>query len=469
MEREKQNINAMLGSMDGAEYVGPRAPTLPPIIRSMGAREFTLGALASFGARVTPHGADIYLSEQDGGREFIRFEESTADGTPRATLYVPGSAAFSRLVDKTAATGVHIVDDTDGDVRKDAATIAGGWATECGATTVGTEVKEVRRNFEGTALVRVRATVAHDSYERLVEVPCDTSEHNAWSGRKGLAPLPDIIQDAAALGSILNTCPKRLAGMPQFRSSAASIWSDGRRKCRQRTAMHARKKKLEDDFTPRLEMELVGLQGAMNRHLKLSVRYKWDDSPEYASTLTVKPSGGTVLEAPPLGVCAQTGQTVPQDCLQRCEMTGMDVLRHRLVRSDMSGRFALPEHTFVCNLSKQRILLDEAELSDATGQVVARSFLRSSAISGKRAEPEHLGQCEFTQADALLAELEVSDVSGKRYRLDEQMRSAVSGRAGHRREFILCYQTQEPIVPDEAERCAVSGMPFGPASWKSAR
>ena len=31
LEAEEANINDMLGSMDGAEYVGPRAPKLPPI------------------------------------------------------------------------------------------------------------------------------------------------------------------------------------------------------------------------------------------------------------------------------------------------------------------------------------------------------------------------------------------------------------------------------------------------------
>ena len=54
LEAEEANINAMLGSMEGAEYVGPRAPKLPPVVRSMDADEFTLAALKSLGAQVTP-------------------------------------------------------------------------------------------------------------------------------------------------------------------------------------------------------------------------------------------------------------------------------------------------------------------------------------------------------------------------------------------------------------------------------
>jgi hypothetical protein len=108
LEEEEATINDMLGSMDGAEYVGPRAPKLPPIVRSMDARDFTLAALRSLGAQVTPSGPGRYLVEQDGGREWIRFDEANAPGL-RATLYAPGSAPFSRLVSQMIATGVHQV------------------------------------------------------------------------------------------------------------------------------------------------------------------------------------------------------------------------------------------------------------------------------------------------------------------------------------------------------------------------
>jgi hypothetical protein len=49
LEREEASINEMLGSMDGAEYVGPRAPTLPGVVRSMEPRGFTLAALQTLG------------------------------------------------------------------------------------------------------------------------------------------------------------------------------------------------------------------------------------------------------------------------------------------------------------------------------------------------------------------------------------------------------------------------------------
>jgi SNF2 family DNA or RNA helicase len=92
LESEAENINAMLGGMDGVEYVGPRAPKLPPNLRSMDARAFTLAALKSLGAEVTPYDAKTYRVEQDGGREFIRFEEAHGD-RPTTLLSSPISCS----------------------------------------------------------------------------------------------------------------------------------------------------------------------------------------------------------------------------------------------------------------------------------------------------------------------------------------------------------------------------------------
>ena len=72
----EENINKILGSMDGAEYVGPRAPNLPAPTRSMDVREFTLATLPMLGAKVTQEAPDIYLAEERSAREYIRFKSS---------------------------------------------------------------------------------------------------------------------------------------------------------------------------------------------------------------------------------------------------------------------------------------------------------------------------------------------------------------------------------------------------------
>src|SRR5688500_10511533 len=66
---------------------------------------------------------------------------------------------------------------------------AGAWVASMGAVLSKCDVDTVYRSTEGTALLRVRATVAHDSYERLVEVPCSPSEHTTAGKPAALDPV----------------------------------------------------------------------------------------------------------------------------------------------------------------------------------------------------------------------------------------------------------------------------------------
>jgi len=456
LEREKENIDRMLGGMDGVEYVGPRAPTLPPATHSIEAKDFTLAALPILGARISQHSDGLWLSEHNGGRELIRFSDEV-DPAVRSTLYAPGSAAFARLVDQIAATGVHRVEDADRNPGLVVEEIGRQWTAGFGATAVAAEIEEVTRGFEGRAVVNVRATVAHDSYERLVEVPCTAAEHRASGSKTGMGGLPQVIDNAAALGlnhERLAEAAREDPAIAEFcrfylerRAQEVSAAGDDTRK----------RKKLEDDFTPRLDMTLVALEGRVEREARIAVRYRFGGSPEYTSSITVAPRSGDVTVMPEFELCAQSGHSVPRECLARCAMTGVEVLRHLMVRSEISERYALPEHTLTCTLSGKRILMDEAALSDVTSQPVARKLLKCSALSRLRGEPQYFGRCEFTGAEILETELAISEVSGKRYRKDEAMRSSVSGISGYRKEFIVCHETHQPLLPSEAERCEVTG------------
>jgi hypothetical protein len=216
-------------------------------------------------------------------------------------------------------------------------------------------------------------------------------------------------------------------------------------------------KKLEDDFTPRLELTVVALEGNVHREVTTQAQYRFGDAPPYASRLTVVPHSGVWLDAPEIAHRERTGQAAPREILGRCEMSGVEVLRHLLVQSEVSGRHALPEHTLRCSLSCKPILMDEAELSALTEKPVASALLKTCPLTGKRAEPEHFGRCDFTGTEVLSTELSVSDISGKRYRIDQQLHSAVTRKAGHKDEFLFCHETRQPMTVDEAERCQVTG------------
>lgn len=199
LAREEATINTMLGSMDGAEYLGPRAPTLPGTIRSMAPRDFTLAAFQTLGAHPTPMASGLFLVQENGGREYVRFDEHTDTGV-KSALYAPGSAPFQRLLGRVIASGVHDVKDRDRAPAKGTEEIAREWVEDFGAMPKTFELLDARRSFGGTALLRVRATVAHDSYERLVEVPCSPDEHRSENSRSALTPLTRTIDNPAEAG-----------------------------------------------------------------------------------------------------------------------------------------------------------------------------------------------------------------------------------------------------------------------------
>jgi superfamily II DNA or RNA helicase len=456
LEREEESINSMLGGMDGAEYVGPRAPKLPEVERSMGLGEFTLAAFESLGARITQQTPEVYLVEEHGAREHIRFEEQVPSDKWTA-FYAPGTPAFLRLVDRTIATGVHDVEDVDRNAAKESEELARQWITDFGGTFRSSEVDQVTLCYEGHALVRVRATVAHDSYERLVNILCSPEDHFALAGPSGLGALPHTIANPSTLG-IDTAVLAESAKLDEAISEFCRFYLERREQEMLAAGEDNRKsKKLEDEFTPRLQMTLVALDGKLHRQLKMRARYSFDLESEYQSVLTVVPHSGRLVELPKMGSCARSGKTVPLACLKKCQITGILVLQHLLVCSEMSSRFALPECTVLCVLSGKRILTDEAQTSAVSGHLVASSLLKTSALSGKRAEPSYFGQCEFTMAEVLDTELTTSEFSGKRYRIDEQCRSAVSGKAGHKQEFLICHETRESLARAEAEQCELTG------------
>jgi superfamily II DNA or RNA helicase len=460
LEREEASINEMLGSMDGAEYVGPRAPTLPPVERSMESSEFVLHALQSLGARVSEYAPGVHLIEQNGRREYIRFDAE--EPSVRSTLYAPGSAAFARLVSQMVATGVCDLADADVEPKRRVQEVARRWAAQFGATLTGIAFEDVDRRFAGIALVRVQATVAHDSYERLIDVRCSPSEHRVSSGQSAFDPIATVVEKPESVGiniaSLVGAASRdpAIAEFSRFylerREQEIAAAGDDQRK----------RKKLTDDFTPGLSTTLVGLDGAVDRITKIKARYRFDTEEQYVSHLEIVPSTEEITSAPQFARCTQSARELPSDCLGECTITHARALKHLLAVSEVSGRLALLEYTEICSVSGKRVLRDECEPSAVTGKPVATAELMTSDVSGKRAEPIHFGRCEFTGAKALVSELAKSEVSGKLFRADQKLRSIVSGRTGHATEFIECHETRQPIEVSEAETCEMTGHKVRP-------
>jgi hypothetical protein len=463
LEQEEKNINTLLGKMDGAEDAGPKCPKLPHQLRSMDSKSFVLAALEDLGIKALPEKSGLYRCEIDGQRQLINFDTRQSDSELRTTLYFPGSPAFERLVTKITSKDLHDITDLDRDPLDGSNKLSWDWVKSFNGKYKSSKAEEIWRCFEGTALVRIRATVACDSYERLVEVSCSPFEHRHNVGKAGLDLVEGILEDPSA-GGINKKKLLEKALQDQGIAEFCRFYIERRNEEIKATGNDLRKKKkIEDDFTPRLDISLVGLQGNVYRQLKMGVVYTLEGEDfQYESTIDVIPTTSTISNKPEMGKCQQTGKIVPKECIGKCEISGLRMLHSLFSRSEISNREALPEYIVICSATGKHVIKDEVELSDMTQRYVIRNLLKISALSGKRAEPKFFTRCEFTQSEVLESETAVSQISGKKYRIDEQLQSNISGKTGHRDEFIFCAETKVPILITEAETCDITGKKVVP-------
>jgi len=461
LEREEKNINTMLAGGDGAIDLGPRSPKLPQIAHTMDYQTFAFAALENLGARLSHQSTTSCHVSLDGRSELIYFDENALPPSGEGTLCRPGSVFFQRLVSRTASTGVHQIEDVDINPLLPTQEIAKKWVSSFNGLFNDCKIIEGIHIFEGKVVLRVRATVAHDSYERLMEFECNT-EGQAISARNLFESLSDTFEDPKTLHLPLETFESNAIKDKAVAEFCRFYQERLQEEIKATGDNDQKKKKLEDDFTPRIDIELVGIEGIVYRRLLVSIAYKIKNEANYESRLSFVPFKNAILNQPEIAKCDLSGMAAPEDCFTKCEITGKKVLRHMLVRSEISGRMALPEHAVVCSLSKKRLLSDEIEKSFITGQLVAKVLLKTSALSGKRAEPEYFGLCEFTHSEVFKSELVISEVSGKPYRLDQQVRSIVSGKTGHQSEFINCFVTNQPLLANEAEYCELTGKAVKP-------
>ncbi len=436
--------------------MGPRAPALPPTFRSMTVKDFTLEAFKGLGIKVAPNPPDLYAIEENGNRHYVRFEEASSANV-KSTLYNEGSSAFQRLVDQVTATALHRVEDLDRDSEQNNSEIVRGWVESFGGIPKEVDIEKVSRKFEGKALVRVRATVLHDSYERLIEVVCLPGEHLYNDGRPALRALAPTITELSEIGIDLEKIAEA-ASLDEGITEFSRFYLERREQEVRFAGSDERKgRKLYDEFTPRFAATVVALEGKVYREISARAHFEIDEGVDYQSIVAAIPSSGQISKSPPTDLCTKSGRNVPKSCLGRCQITGAYVLRHLLVKSELSGREVLPEYMEICSLTGKRVVQDELAVSDVSGQKVIANMLRRSEISGKRAEPQYFSHCSFTNAEALKTELSTSDVSGRMYRRDQEAVSSYSGKKGHVSEFISCFETRQLIAVAEAEKCQETG------------
>ena len=454
LESEEKNINEMLGGMDGAIDLGPKIPKLPPTPRSMPSSIFAIKALEKIGAILEKKSPNIYSVELEGRHQKIRFENSS-ENCENTTLCRPGSPFFDRLVTRISSLSLHSVEDMDNDVTNIIEKISNDWVNAFDGEPVSLKIEEVRRCFAGITILNVRITNAHDSYERLIEIECE-SQGTFEKEKNFLEPIGKFLEDPMSLGlpvEYLNNKAMEDVGVSEFcrfytDRLEGEVCAAG--DCAEK------KKKLVEDFMPHVKISLVGLEGKLHRIIRVFVDYKIDGF-DYRNQLVLEPYTESILEKPDMKKCEISEKLVPSICLGKCVISGKNVLSHLLRKSDISDRYSLAEYIVICELSGKKVISDEVKKSDVTGKNVCIDLLKTSALSGKSAEPEFFTMCEFTDVVILKSESRKSQVSGKTYRMDEELHSIVSGKFGHRQEFIFCSETDKPLLPEESERCEITG------------
>lgn len=454
LANEKSEIDEMLGNKS-SEYSGPRCPKLPALVRALELPELVKLSVAQLGGTLESTGVGLFRLSLDGKADIVRFDDSL-EKLDQSILLKPGEPHFERLVNRISSTGRHLVEDIDTNTASRVEETVRNWVDTFGGQFDGVKLGQVSPRFEGKALLKVRVTVAHDSYERLIDIDCLPAE-GVGSGRGSIEPLPEFIFDPGLIGLTMDG----LIAKAREEESVAEF-------CRFYTerlveelnaagSSERARKKLEDEFTPRLQVELVGLEGRMSRQVTVTANLKLDNEYMYEVKVAVIPSTSELTEGANLAECSATGRNVPEQCISTCAISGRRVVRHLLKKSDISNRFALAENTVVCAVSGKRLLADESQKSDVTGKMVDPTLLKRSELSGKIAESEYFTKCAFTSTNVLTEETSTSQISGKRFRSDQQLASAVSGKVGHASEFIRCAKTNIPLLATEAETCEVSG------------
>ncbi len=459
LERDQKDLDELLGSKP-SDNLQPHCPKLPPPNRSIGYREFALRAIENLGGKIKQMSAEVYSYEMDGKEELVRFEESSDQYAAKATVLKPGKPAFERLVSKASSQALHRVEDLDTDIYSQTETVIKEWMSTFNGEYKRFSFEHISPCFVGTALLRTRVTVAHDSFEKLVKVECAPNGDN--SSKITSEPLAEFIFDPKAIGIPLDDLVHKtmqdesVSDFCRFYSERLSIeikaaGSDARAQ-----------QKIVDDFTPRLHVELVGLEGNLYRQVNASAYFGVGSNEEYKSTVTLIPSQMRLTRADEIAVCDISKLKAPASCLGTCDISRKTVLTHLLRKSESSGRRILNEYVVVCSVSGKQIAQDEIRKSDISGRLIDQALLKKSEISGKQGEYEYFTKCEFTSADLLIEETVISQISGKRYRSDQELRSAVSRKAGHKNEFVFCAETNQPLVAAEAEACEITGKLLKP-------
>jgi superfamily II DNA or RNA helicase len=460
LSEQEATINTLLGDMDATGTMGPKPPTFPLLNRSMDAREFAKAGLRGLGA--------VFQSEDDFRATFTldgRTSKAAFEGAPDEFAdghinYRVGGTAFARLTQRFSKPALHQVHVKQRGKITNVKVTLEAWAQSFHGQLVGSVPKACELAFEGQAHVRAKAFVAHDSFETIVVVECQSAEHRALS--KAATFENRIFGTGEEFGLNLSHLEKAVLADPGIVEFCRFYLERREDELKAAQGNERKAKKLFDEFTPRIESSVVSAEGITDIEQEFEVAFKVAESREFKTTIRLGASGEELTDVPSMATCEISFQVLPELCLDECDFSKKKCFVELLVVSEFSGQKMLPEFAVTCEVSGKVAARAETELSSATGKIVHRSLLRTSALSGQKAEIEQCAVCEFTNTTVLKSETVRSDKSGRLLRVDRAAKSSISGRTADQSEIVVCRFSDRSFLSGEGEKCGVTSEEVAP-------
>jgi len=477
----------------------PKIERFPP---RMEYREFVLGAKRAEGWTVRE--IDPVRAEATApGRvmERLRFADDAVPESSRpifadspARTYLPGKPAFERLVQHWVDHHAHHIADKRSGASKDAVEHAEEWCRSMpGCAFVSAVYTPNRSEFQGTLHIKVTAGTGVDKFEKLLRTTVlpeghgtlanvgDGISHDLSIGK--MAPDYDssVKRVVEADGEVTEFCNYYLGRLSE------SLIPEARYAHLPHAVIDPQlRAKVEGDFRPFVQAEVVAIDGISYSSGAVHVRYKIEGV-EYRTDLTAIPATRQWLRGVERGRCAITEAIWPIASLGTCAETNRRALHHRLVTIE-DGDTVLPDQADICSVSNERHRLRDLAASAVSGRVAHRSKLVKCSESGdlmllpeggvsdfsgrmvrgdllsKSDKPPHrrgvaseFGTCDETHKRLLKDELAKSECSGRVANRELLRPSAISGRLAFPSEMVTCEVNRIEVLPDETGVCSRTG------------
>jgi SNF2 family DNA or RNA helicase len=185
-EEEQMQVDRQLGQLDAMHHEGPRMPQLATVKPRLTEKDFVLRALERSEGTLTKD-RDLFRYSRAGyAPEIVCFDTQTQRGLPRdpgiaggpkVGLYRSGQPAYERLVSEWSRKGNSLVRDVRlvDDVCIEEIICRWGEELNLSVEVEKVKVRSSEERFAGKFAARTAAMVAHDKYEKLVDI----CAHNA--------------------------------------------------------------------------------------------------------------------------------------------------------------------------------------------------------------------------------------------------------------------------------------------------